>query len=60
MQAEALKTAKEFERQARRRIQHMNIAAADLDMRPAKKQGALDELLDNGLLGANHRKLRPR
>lgn len=60
MQSEALKTAKEFEREARRRIQHMNIASADLDMRHTKKSGALDDLLDNGLLGSNHRELRPR
>lgn len=60
MQSEALKTAKEFEREARRRIQHMNIASADLDMRHTKKTGALDDLLDNGLLGSNHRELRPR
>jgi COP9 signalosome complex subunit 1 len=49
MQSEALKTAKEFEREARRRIQHMNIAAADLDMKHVKKQGSFDDYLDNGL-----------
>jgi COP9 signalosome complex subunit 1 len=60
MQSDALKTAREYEREARRRIQHMNIASADLDIRLGKKQGTLDELLDNGALGSSHRELRPR
>lgn len=59
MQSEALKASKGFEREARRRVQHMNITAADLDMRFGKKQGPLDELLDTGMLGA-HRELRSR
>jgi COP9 signalosome complex subunit 1 len=60
MQAQALATAKNYEREARRRIQHMNIAAADLDIRAGKKQGPLDGLLEKGLLGQSHRELRPR
>jgi COP9 signalosome complex subunit 1 len=61
MQSEALKTSKEFEREARRRIQHMNIAAADLDMRHVRKgQGSYDDYLDNGILNAASRELRSR
>jgi COP9 signalosome complex subunit 1 len=61
MQSEALKTSKEFEREARRRIQHMNIAAADLDMRHVRKgQSSYDDYLDNGILNAASRELRSR
>lgn len=62
MQLEALKTAQGFEREARRRIQHMNIAAADLDLRAANKNPSpFDEYMDNnGLLRDGPRELRSR
>lgn len=37
LQASTLATAHEYEREARRRIQHMNIAGADLEVKSPKK-----------------------
>ena len=53
LQRDALKTAKGYEREARRRIQQMNIAAADLDIKAPKRGGgqqlgSMDELFDGG------------
>lgn len=60
MQSEALKTAKEYEREAQRRIQHMNITAVDLDIRQVKKGGPHDEYMENNGLHASHRELRSK
>lgn len=46
LQAEALQIARSYEREARQRIQHMNIAAADLDIRHGKNPGPFDELME--------------
>ncbi len=50
LQSDTLKTAKEYEREARRRIQHMNIAAADLEIKGKRgnQLGSMDNLYDHG------------
>ena len=53
LQRDALKTAKDYEREARRRLLHMNIVAADLDIKVSKRGagqqlGPMDELFDGG------------
>ncbi|KAG0646976.1 COP9 signalosome complex subunit 1 [Hyphodiscus hymeniophilus] len=62
---EALKTAKEYEREARRRIQHMNIVSADLELKGGKARGSqmgqmggMDDLFSEGMGGG--RELRSR
>jgi len=58
LHADALKTAKEYEREARRRIQHMNIAGAELEIRSKRNNnmGNSDDLS----WGAATRELRSR
>jgi COP9 signalosome complex subunit 1 len=49
---EVLKTAKEYEREARRRIQHMNIVAADIEIKGNKNRshlGAMDEFFADSI-----------
>lgn len=64
LQSDALKTAKDYEREARRRIQHMNIAATELEIRGNKGTGRpfsdADELYGGGQMGLNTRELRSR
>ncbi|KAH8752128.1 COP9 signalosome-like protein complex subunit 1 [Hyaloscypha sp. PMI_1271] len=50
LQANTLETAKEYEREAHRRIQHMNIVAADLEIKGGKRVGLapIDDLFDDG------------
>lgn len=38
LQSSTLAAAREYEREARRRIQHMNIAGSDLELKNTKKQ----------------------
>jgi COP9 signalosome complex subunit 1 len=64
LQGDALKTAKEYEREARRRIQHMNIAGAELEIKGAKGRGnnqlsGLDDMNWGGM-ASNTRELRSR
>lgn len=64
----ALQTANEYEKEARRRILHMNIVAADLEIKGGKRQqglggmggiGGVDDFFDQGgMIGG--RELRPR
>jgi COP9 signalosome complex subunit 1 len=39
LHADALNTAKEYEREARRRVQHMNIAGGDLEVKGKGRGG---------------------
>jgi hypothetical protein len=49
LQANTLETAKEYEREARRRIQQMNIVAADLEIKGGKRALAgIDDMFDDG------------
>ncbi|PBP22723.1 26S proteasome subunit RPN7 [Diplocarpon rosae] len=62
LQSAALATAKDYEREARRRIQHMNILGADLEIKGNKRNGinsgSMDtELYDGGFSGSS-RELR--
>jgi len=61
LQSDALKTAKEYEREARRRIQQMNIVAADLEIKGTKNRnlGSLDDI-GSWDLGPKGRELRGR
>ncbi|KAL2074596.1 hypothetical protein VTL71DRAFT_8374 [Oculimacula yallundae] len=71
LQTSTLTTAKEYEREARRRIQHMNINGADLDIKATKRNdrgiggmsgGGMDDFFDNsfgsGSAGGGNRDLR--
>lgn len=42
LQSSVLKTAKDYEREAMRRVQHMNIHAADLEIKSKKLPGGDD------------------
>lgn len=48
-QQEALKMAREYERDARRRILRMNIGLADLEVKGAKRGGQLSSAADDFL-----------
>ncbi|KAG4424901.1 hypothetical protein IFR04_001872 [Cadophora malorum] len=64
LQSSTLKTAKEYELEARRRIQHMNIHGADLEIKASKRNplgpgGAMDDFFEGGFGGgAGGRELR--
>lgn len=49
LQSSALAAAKEYEREARRRIQHMNINGADLQINVSKRPG-LGGMADMGYI----------
>ncbi|KUJ21153.1 COP9 signalosome-like protein complex subunit 1 [Mollisia scopiformis] len=48
LQSSVLKTAKDYEREAMRRIQHMNILAADVDIKSRNKLPGGDDFFDGG------------
>ena len=70
LQSSTLETANAYEREARRRIQHMNINGADLEIKVAKRNGmggmgggggGMDEFFDVGFgaaSGGSGRELR--
>ncbi|KAH9222745.1 COP9 signalosome-like protein complex subunit 1 [Leptodontidium sp. 2 PMI_412] len=60
LQSSTLKTVNEYEREARRRIQHMNIHGADLEIKATKRNGmgmgmgssgGMDDFFDGGFGG---------
>ncbi|CZS94028.1 hypothetical protein WAI453_001372 [Rhynchosporium graminicola] len=57
LQTSTLTTAKEYEREARRRIQHMNINGADLDVKASKHNGlsvsGMTDFFEGGFGGGN-------
>ncbi|TAQ86487.1 hypothetical protein B7494_g5184 [Chlorociboria aeruginascens] len=71
LQNDTIRTAKEYEREARRRIQHMNLIVADLEVKGPKKShgfggnmgsmgmATMDELYHNDGM-VTQRELRPR
>lgn len=61
LHTEALETARQYERAALRRIQHMNLNAAELEIRPNKQKGFgfSDDFYDGGG-GGQGRQLRSK
>ncbi|KAK0124496.1 hypothetical protein ONS95_009446 [Cadophora gregata] len=57
LQSSTLKTAKEYELEARRRIQHMNINGADLEIKASKRNplgpGGMDDFFEGGFGGVS-------
>lgn len=58
LQTAALKIANDYEREARNRLLHMNVALADLEVKGTKRNGMLPSMDDGFEMGG--RELRTR